>query len=61
MQSPIVDVKAGDQIRVTCTYLNTSGGPVTFGDGQFSEMCFSGLYRYPVLDEGVFHCTDNPD
>jgi hypothetical protein len=61
MQNPVVDVKAGDQIRVTCSYLNTTGGPVTFGDGQFSEMCFSGLYRYPVLDEGVFRCTDNPD
>jgi hypothetical protein len=60
MQSPIAAVHTGDEVRVTCTYFNATGQPVTWGDGQTSEMCFTGMYRYPVLGQGVFHCTDNP-
>jgi hypothetical protein len=60
MQSPVVGVHVGDEVRVTCTYFNASGQPVSFGDSQNAEMCFTGMYRYPVLGQGVFHCTDNP-
>jgi hypothetical protein len=48
------------EVRVTCTYFNTTGEPVSWGDSQNAEMCFTGMYRYPVLGQGVFHCTDNP-
>lgn len=60
MQAPVMPVHVGDEVRVTCTYFNTTGQPVSWGDSQTAEMCFTGLYRYPVLGQGVFHCTDNP-
>jgi hypothetical protein len=47
--SPMVQVRTGDKVRVTCTYVNNSGADVTYGDGGFSEMCFAGLYRYPAI------------
>jgi hypothetical protein len=60
LKSPVVQVAAGDQIRVTCRYNNTTGGLVTFGESSNDEMCFSGLYRYPAANAGLFQCTDNP-
>jgi hypothetical protein len=47
--SPMVQVRTGDKVRVTCTYVNNSGADVTYGDGGFSEMCFAGLYRFPAI------------
>jgi hypothetical protein len=46
--TPMLDVAAGERIRVTCTYVNGSGSVVSYGDGAQSEMCFAGLYRYPA-------------
>lgn len=59
-QSPEVQVLAGDQIKVTCTYTNPTGGLVTFGESSNQEMCFTGLYRYPAANAGLFECTDRP-
>jgi len=59
-QDPMVQVQAGDQIRVTCTYVNETGQDVRFGDSSDTEMCFAGLYRYPARDAGLFECTDVP-
>ena len=47
--SPMRPVATGDRIRVSCTYVNSSGSPVTYGDGRNSEMCFGGLYRFPAV------------
>lgn len=58
LQSPIVEVQNGDQIRVTCSYLNPSTSAVGFGDSSDQEMCFSGLYRWPAKNSGLFQCTD---
>jgi hypothetical protein len=58
LKTPIVQVMAGDQIRVTCTYLNTTGTTVRWGDSSNQEMCFSGFYRYPALNDGLAKCTD---
>jgi hypothetical protein len=58
LQNPIYQVQTGDQIRVTCSYLNPSTASVTFGDSSDQEMCFSGLYRYPAMNSGLFQCTD---
>jgi hypothetical protein len=60
LKSPIVQVTNGDQLRVTCTYLNNTGKAVTWGDSSNEEMCFSGIYRYPALNQGLFGCSDNP-
>lgn len=36
-----------DSIHVECTYNNTTGGEVGFGDSSTEEMCFAISYRYP--------------
>jgi hypothetical protein len=47
---PMQSVATGEKIRVSCTYVNSSGSVVKYGDGAGSEMCFAGLYRYPAAD-----------
>ncbi len=47
-------VKAGERLRVTCDYENTSSDTVTFGDSSDQEMCFAGVYRYPAEKSGLF-------
>ncbi len=48
-------VTAGETINVTCRYVNTTNGPVTWGDSSNREMCFAGFYRYPKAGQGL--CT----
>lgn len=60
-QSPEVPLTGGDQVRVECTFVNTTGRTVTFGDSSDAEMCFAGLYRYPAQGSNLFECTDNPN
>ena len=60
-QSPEIQVMNGDMIRVTCRYNNTTGGIVTFGESSNQEMCFTGMYRYPAANTGLFECTDMPN
>ncbi len=60
LEEPFVNVQAGDQIRVTCRYNNTTGGSVSFGESSDNEMCFGGLYRFPAQNSGLFQCTDVP-
>jgi hypothetical protein len=57
LQAPEIQVQANDKIAVKCTYLNTTGHSVTYGDSSDNEMCFSGLYRYPATNAGLFQCT----
>lgn len=57
-KNPEIQVQTNDRIRVTCTWSNTSGRVVRFGDSSDQEMCFSGLYRYPAANSGIFQCTD---
>jgi hypothetical protein len=45
---PLVELREGDQVRVECTYHNDTGQTVGFGDSSDKEMCFLGLYRYPI-------------
>ncbi len=58
LKTPVVQVMPNDRIRVTCTYLNTTGVRVTWGDSSNQEMCFSGFYRYPAINDGLAKCTD---
>jgi hypothetical protein len=41
-------IQQGDQIQVTCSYVNNTGTTVTFGDSSTKEMCFTGMYKYPA-------------
>ncbi len=50
-------VKAGEDILTECTWDNTTGATIYFGDSSEAEMCFSGLYRYPKDGSSLF-CTD---
>jgi hypothetical protein len=54
LQNPEIQVQQGDKIRVTCSYLNDTGGVITFGDGSDKEMCFGGMYRYPASNSSIF-------
>ncbi len=58
LKTPEVQVQAGDQLKVTCTYTNPTAQTVRFGESSNEEMCFSGLYRYPAANAGLFQCTD---
>jgi hypothetical protein len=53
-QSPEIQVQANDKIKVTCTYVNNTGAPVSFGDSSDKEMCFGGMYRYPAANSSLF-------
>jgi hypothetical protein len=57
LQSPTVQIKAGDGIRVDCTWVNNTGSTVRFGDSSNAEMCFGGMYRYPAANNGLFDCA----
>jgi hypothetical protein len=43
---PSVAVRAGDQLETACTWVNTTGATVRWGDSSRSEMCFSILMSY---------------
>lgn len=58
MIDPVM-VRAGEAVRADCTWNNTTGETVTFGDSSDKEMCFAGLYRYPKSGEDTF-CGGSP-
>lgn len=41
-------VTKGEKITATCHWSNDTASPVYFGDYLDDEMCFGGIYRYPV-------------
>jgi len=43
---PPVTVEAGDVLNTTCTWTNTTGQTVTYGDSSNDEMCFTILMSY---------------
>lgn len=45
-------LSVGDEVRVTCTFVNDTGEAVPFGDSSNEEMCFAGSYRYPKAEPG---------
>ncbi|MBS1118012.1 MAG: hypothetical protein H6Q90_240 [Deltaproteobacteria bacterium] len=47
---PMVDTffPAGTDMLTTCTYVNTTGVTLRFGDSSNQEMCFTGMYKYPA-------------
>lgn len=57
--SPALEMKQGDRLRVECSYNNTTGSTVSFGDSSTEEMCFAGIYRYPAIGgDFQFVCED---
>jgi len=52
----MLKLSAGDTVDVECTYKNTTDQTVMFGNSSTEEMCFVGLYRFP-LAEGNLVCA----
>jgi hypothetical protein len=46
--APVIPMKSGDKLQVICSYNNTTGETVFFGDSSLEEMCFSITFRYPA-------------
>ncbi|MET0390091.1 MAG: hypothetical protein ABW321_29235 [Polyangiales bacterium] len=46
-------LKAGDAVEVECTFDNDTDRTVQFGESSLDEMCFVGLYRFPLADDGL--------
>jgi hypothetical protein len=42
-----ITLNPGDKIKTECTYNNTTGGELHYGESSDTEMCYSLLYRYP--------------
>jgi hypothetical protein len=49
----MLKLKAGDTVDVECTYNNTTDRTVAFGESSLDEMCFIGLYKFPLSDDGL--------
>ncbi len=58
LTDPEFAVQAGDRLDTTCTWKNDTNSSVMWGESSNDEMCFTGLYRYPALNEGIAKCTD---
>jgi len=54
-QKPNLVLMPGDVIRSTCSYMNGTGGHVSFGQSTKQEMCYQFAFSYPAgaLDNGV--------
>jgi hypothetical protein len=50
-------VPAGGRIQTTCTYVNNTSATIMFGDSTTDEMCFTGIYKYPVTTDDTFSCV----
>jgi hypothetical protein len=51
-----IPLSDGDKINTECTWNNTTGANVGYGESSTTEMCYSVLYRYPRGDEEF--CTN---
>jgi hypothetical protein len=53
-----VELKAGDRVRVECTYQNDTDRTLHWGDSSLDEMCFVSLGLYPAIGYGAFPCAN---
>ena len=50
LYEPLLEVAAGDQIKFTCTWTNTTGLAQKFGTAAANEMCILGGIVFPTND-----------
>ncbi|MEJ7597378.1 MAG: hypothetical protein WKG01_05665 [Kofleriaceae bacterium] len=50
-----ITLAAGDTITSECTFNNTTGNAVGYGESSTTEMCYSILFRYPAQAEEFCH------
>lgn len=48
LKTPTVELRPGDTLTTYCTYDNTTGQQVGFGESSDDEMCFTDLFYYPA-------------
>jgi hypothetical protein len=53
-----VELKAGDVVKLQCTYENDTDRPLRWGDSSVQEMCFIGLNLYPAIGYGGLPCSN---
>lgn len=46
-------LEGGDSLDVECTYENTTDRMVKFGESSLDELCFIGLYRFPLTNDSL--------
>ncbi|MEZ4400205.1 MAG: hypothetical protein R3B06_09310 [Kofleriaceae bacterium] len=56
LTAPTFELRPGDVLTTSCTYNNTTGATVRFGDSSDDEMCFTDLFYYPAQGAS-FICT----
>ena len=47
-QNPVLKVAAGETLITTCSFMNTTGANVAFGQSTKSEMCYQFASYYPI-------------
>jgi hypothetical protein len=52
----LVELRPGDKLVTHCTFDNTTGATVSFGESSNDEMCFTDLYYYPAKSANYI-CT----
>ena len=55
--SALVELRPGDVLKTECTYNNTTGAIVRFGESSNDEMCFTDLFYYPAQGASYI-CTN---
>lgn len=50
-----VTLDVGDTLTTKCTWQNTTGTPVSFGEGTQDEMCFNFVSYYPRITAPLWH------
>jgi hypothetical protein len=53
-----IALRAGDRIKVECTYENDGDQALHWGDSSRDEMCFVGMQLYPAIGYGSFPCSE---
>ena len=51
-----ISLEPGDTITSECTWLNTTGQTVTYGESSTTEMCYSIMLRYPSITSDDAFC-----
>jgi hypothetical protein len=59
LKNPFVELLPGDVLQTDCTYQNTTGHNVTFGESSNNEMCFTNIYYFP-RQGATFICDNGP-
>jgi hypothetical protein len=53
-----IAINMGDRLTTVCSYQNTGGATLTFGESAHNESCFAAIYRYPTsATSSLYDCA----